>query len=366
MAYSPTAAVAQASGRTSGERAMNATNVSSCSTVTALPPARAGSGVGRRHSHAPTYPSAATMSRARTPTISRGCSRPVRAPAPSSTRPPTRSSWQRSGRGRRRRAIRRTDAPASRRRNPMRPPRPRARAATLAGARTETRRPEEAEARSGDPPASPTVSLAPPSGAPYLRPREPESAETGGDLPRPRRRRAGPRVRGVPGAEVRRRPAGLQGRRARQPALHDFRRRGPHLPHHPRVRRGRTGRSQTERLLRRDDALRPLRAIDRRDRHLLLHALHDRALRLRAAPRFQPRHRLQGAVVRGAVVVGPPARDQRQPQVVPRDVDVLGNPGAICDGRCSIRGPTTLVARDRLPLHLGAMQRSLFVRCLAA
>src|SRR2546425_598298 len=79
MAYSPTAAVAQASGRTSGERAMNATNVSSCSTVTALPPARAGSAVGRRHSHAPTYPSAATMSRARTPTISRGCSRPVRA-----------------------------------------------------------------------------------------------------------------------------------------------------------------------------------------------------------------------------------------------------------------------------------------------
>src|SRR2546422_2019238 len=52
----------------------------------------------------------------------------------------------------------------------MRPPRPRARAATPAGARTETRRPEEAEARSGDPPASPTVSLAPPSGAPYLRP----------------------------------------------------------------------------------------------------------------------------------------------------------------------------------------------------
>src|SRR2546428_304044 len=52
----------------------------------------------------------------------------------------------------------------------MRPPPPRAGAATPAGARTETRRPEEAEARSGDPPASPTVSLAPPSGAPYLRP----------------------------------------------------------------------------------------------------------------------------------------------------------------------------------------------------
>src|SRR2546425_10048375 len=111
----------------------------------------------------------------------------------------------------------------------MRPPRPRARAATPAGARTETRRPEEPDDGSGDPPASPTFSLAPPSGAPYLRPREPQSAETGGDLPRPRRRRTGPRVRGVPGAEVRRRPAGLQGRRARQPALHYFRGRGPHL-----------------------------------------------------------------------------------------------------------------------------------------
>src|SRR5207249_11731970 len=53
---------------------------------------------------------------------------------------------------------------------------------------------------------------------------------------------------------------------------------------------------------------------DRRDRQHLLHPLHDRALRLRAAPRFQPRHRLQGAVVRGAVVVGPPARGQRQPR----------------------------------------------------
>src|SRR5207247_2662560 len=54
MAYSPTAAVAQASGRTSGERAMNATNVSSCSTVTALPPARAGSGGARaRGGHGP-------------------------------------------------------------------------------------------------------------------------------------------------------------------------------------------------------------------------------------------------------------------------------------------------------------------------
>src|SRR5207249_2098169 len=125
MAYSPTAAVAQASGRTSGERAMNATNVSSCSTVTAFPPARA---------------------------------------------------------------------------------------------RTETRRPEEDEAPSGDPPVSPTVSLAPPSRASYLRPREPQSAEAGGDLPRPRRRRAGPHVRGLPGAEVRRRPAGLQGRGAGQPA----------------------------------------------------------------------------------------------------------------------------------------------------
>src|SRR5258708_33441005 len=79
MAYSPTAVVAQASGRTSGDRAMNATNVSSCSTVTAFPPARAGSVVGRRHSHAPTYPTAATMSRATTPKISQGSSRPVRS-----------------------------------------------------------------------------------------------------------------------------------------------------------------------------------------------------------------------------------------------------------------------------------------------
>src|SRR5207302_4842775 len=127
----------------------------------------------------------------------------------------------------------------------MRPPRPRARAATPAGARTETRRPEEAEARSEDPPASPTVSLAPPSGAPYLRPREPQSAETGGDLPRPRRRRAGPRVRGVPGAEVRRRPAGLQGRRARQTALHYFRGRGPHTSHESMVHTGSTRRHPT-------------------------------------------------------------------------------------------------------------------------
>src|SRR3989442_1035101 len=51
MAYSPTAAVAQASGRTSGERAMNATNVSSPSTLTALPPARAGSRARPRPRH---------------------------------------------------------------------------------------------------------------------------------------------------------------------------------------------------------------------------------------------------------------------------------------------------------------------------
>src|SRR2546427_6896213 len=128
-----------------------------------------------------------------------------------------------------------------------------------AGARTERPPPEEAEARSRDPPASPTVSLAPPSGAPYLRPRERQSPEAGGDLPRPRRGRAGPRVRSLPGAEVRRRPAGLQGRRAGQPALHYLRGRGSHLAHHPRVRRGSAGRPQAGRLLRRDGDLRPFR-----------------------------------------------------------------------------------------------------------
>src|SRR5213078_2844190 len=234
MAYSPTAAVAQASGRTSGERAMNATNVSSCSTVTAFPPARAGSAVGRRHNHAPTYPSAATMSRATTPTISRGCSSPVRATVRNAAAMKTLS------------AVGSRTAPArdSPNRRASMPSKKSDAAATPAGARTETRRPEEDEAPSGDPPVSPTVSLAPPSRASYLRPREPQSAEAGGDLPRPRRRRAGPRVRGLPGAEVRRRPAGLQGRGAGQPALHYFRGRGPHLPHDPRVRRGSTRRTR--------------------------------------------------------------------------------------------------------------------------
>src|SRR5437667_2402183 len=363
MAYSPTAAVAHASGRTSGERAMNATNVSSCSTVTALPPARAGSGVGRRHSHAPTYPSAATMSRARTPTISRGCSRPVRATVKNAAAMKTLSAVGSRTAPARDSPNRRASIPSKKSDAAAAPTSASCHSgwctngnAAARGSRSAVRR----SARVTHGFTCPSLRCAIPSS------REPQFAETGGDLPRPRRRRAGPRVRGVPGAEVRRRPAGLQGRRDRQPALHYFRGRGPHLPHDPRVRRGSTRRSQTGRLLRRDGDLRPLRALDRRDRQHLVYALHDRALRLRAAPRFQPRHRLQGAVVRGAVVVGPPARDQRQPQVVPRDVDVLGNPGAISDGRCSIKGPTTLVARDRLPLHLGAMQRSLFVLWLAA
>src|SRR5947207_57961 len=69
-------------------------------------------------------------------------------------------------------------SPALALRAPGRPPgrRPRWRTARpprsprRAAAPTESRRPAQAEARSGDPPASPTVSLAPPSGAPYLRP----------------------------------------------------------------------------------------------------------------------------------------------------------------------------------------------------
>src|SRR5213082_3325420 len=40
---------------------MQATSVNSCSTVTALPPARAGSVIGCRSSHAPTYPIVATL-----------------------------------------------------------------------------------------------------------------------------------------------------------------------------------------------------------------------------------------------------------------------------------------------------------------
>jgi len=79
MAYRPIAAVAQASGRTNGESAMKATSVSNWHTVTAFPPARAGSVAGRRPIHTPRNASAATMSRARTPTISIGCSRPERA-----------------------------------------------------------------------------------------------------------------------------------------------------------------------------------------------------------------------------------------------------------------------------------------------
>src|SRR2546429_127194 len=68
-----------AGGAGSEAGGMNHTTGSSGSPAPAWPRARAGSGVGPRHSHAPTYPSAATMSRARTPTISRGCRRPVRA-----------------------------------------------------------------------------------------------------------------------------------------------------------------------------------------------------------------------------------------------------------------------------------------------
>src|SRR5438445_688559 len=76
MAYTETAPVAHASGRTSGDSAMNATSVNTCPTVTALPPARAGSATGRRSIQDPAKPSAATMSRSSTAAISSGCSPP--------------------------------------------------------------------------------------------------------------------------------------------------------------------------------------------------------------------------------------------------------------------------------------------------
>jgi hypothetical protein len=70
------AAVAHASGRTRGEPAMNATSVSIWATVTALPPARAGSATGRRSSQVPKNPSTARMSRSNTPTSSYHMSMP--------------------------------------------------------------------------------------------------------------------------------------------------------------------------------------------------------------------------------------------------------------------------------------------------
>src|SRR2546426_7990774 len=53
-----------------------------------------------------------------------------------------------------------------------------------------------------------------------------QSAQAGRHLPRPRRRRAGPGRRSVPGAEVRRRAVRVQGRGARQPVVPDPGRRG--------------------------------------------------------------------------------------------------------------------------------------------
>src|SRR6266542_3101457 len=57
---------------------MTAASVQSCSTVTTFPPARAGSATGRRNSHEPANASAATMSRASTPTTSMACKPPAR------------------------------------------------------------------------------------------------------------------------------------------------------------------------------------------------------------------------------------------------------------------------------------------------
>ena len=74
--------VAQASGRRCGESARKATSVSTCATVTALPPARAGMARGRCETKVATNATVATMSRSSTPTISYGSSRPLNATTP--------------------------------------------------------------------------------------------------------------------------------------------------------------------------------------------------------------------------------------------------------------------------------------------
>jgi hypothetical protein len=70
MAYRPTAAVAQAIGRSSVEPVRNASSVRVCPTVTALPPARAGIARGRWDTMVATNATVATMSRSRTAPIS--------------------------------------------------------------------------------------------------------------------------------------------------------------------------------------------------------------------------------------------------------------------------------------------------------
>src|SRR2546430_16531376 len=72
-----------------------------------------------------------------------------------------------------------------------------------------------------------------------------------------------------------------------------------------------------------------------------MHPDHDCPLGLRAPARLQPRHRLQGVVVGGPAPVRAAARYQRQPPVVPRDVDVLGpwSNRAPAVFQCGTRGP---------------------------
>jgi len=72
--------VAQASGRASGEAAINAISVSTCDTVTALPPARAGSATGRRSTTVAANPRAATMSRSNAACTGRPARAPSRSP----------------------------------------------------------------------------------------------------------------------------------------------------------------------------------------------------------------------------------------------------------------------------------------------
>src|SRR5574341_53696 len=341
MAYTAIAEVAQASGSTKREPAMKATSVSSWHTVTALPPARAGSGTGRRSSHTANVPTAARMSRDSTPAISHHASRPLRATVRNAAAMNSLSAMGSSTAPSR-------EPPYARARRPSKKSEPAA-SATMAscqvGLRTNGNR-MASGTRSAVSTSGPATSGFTCPSLPWriASPGGPRAPETGGHLPGPRRRRTRPRCRGVPRTKVHRRPVHLQGRRAGQPSVHHRRRGGPDLPHHSGLRRRGARRAQARCQFRRDGDLRPLRALHRRDRQHRVHAHHDLAVRLRAVARFQPRHRLQGPLVGRAAAVRAAARDKRQPAVVPRHVDVLALRRARCKltqmfPRASTHGP---------------------------
>src|SRR5438876_4218063 len=354
---------------------MHAARVSSCSTVTTLPPARAGSAVGRRNSHDPAYPSAATMSRASTATISSGCSKPDRATVRNAAAMNSLSAMGSSTAPTRELPKRRASIPSKKSDAAA----PATSASRHAGEGTNgnatARGTRSAVSRS----AHVTHGFTCPSLACVVASsRGSQSAQAGRHLPRPRRRRAGPGRRSVPGAEVRRRAVRVQGRGARQPVVPDPGRRGQDFPHDPRVGRRSPRGAEARRVLRRDGDLRPLGAVHRRHRQHRVHAAHHRALRLRAAARLQPGHRLQGALVRRAAAVGPAAGDERQSPVVPGDVDVLGPPppappppGPLFQQRCSTRTlacaghswPGRLTLRHH---HRATMRLHLFALTVAA